>query len=243
MQAETTAVKICAEEMINSNVSGRNIFIFSDSQATIKAISKSTISTTTVKECVDKLNFLGKSNTLTISWVPVHSGVLGYEIADELANEGTELEEIGIIKPSPDSIKNTRTKRLGRKMLKDLSNRLKHSKILMEPFKKGKDDLIKMKSKYLRVIIGMLTGHSCLRKFLNRIGKANSAYCRYCQEDEDEDMNHVLTNCPAFARIRLSTGGKAFLSEVKLKNVNILNLLKFAKLSNVYETFLRDQEI
>jgi hypothetical protein len=94
----------------------------------------------------------------------------------------------------------------------------------------------------LRVIIGMLTGHSCLRKFLNRIGKAENTNCRYCQEDEDEDVNHVLTECPAFARIRLSVLGKAFPSEVELKEVNFLSLLKFAKLSNVYDTFFRDQE-
>jgi hypothetical protein len=60
MHAETTAVKICAEEMIETNVSGRNIFILSDSQATIKALGKSTIRTTTVENCVGKLNILGK---------------------------------------------------------------------------------------------------------------------------------------------------------------------------------------
>jgi hypothetical protein len=144
-----------------------------------------------------------------------------------------------------DDIKTTRIKSLGEKVFKDLWNRqrgLKHSKMMMEPFKKGKGELIRMKRKDLRVIIGMLTGHSCLRKFLNRIGKAENANCRYCQEDEDEDIKHILTECPSFARIRLSVLGKAFPSEVELKEVNFLSLLKFAKLSNVYDTFFRDQE-
>jgi hypothetical protein len=86
----------------------------------------------------------------------------------------------------------------------------------------------------------MLTGHSCLRKFLNRIGRADSVICRYCEEEE-EDMNHLLTRCPAFARIRLNTLGKDFPSEVELKGINPLRLLKFAKQSEIYETFFREQ--
>jgi hypothetical protein len=246
MQAETTAVKISVEELIKSKVRGRNLFIFSDSQATVKALSKSTINTITVKECVDKMNILGKTNNLTISWVPGHSGVPGNEIADELANEGARLETISIQTPVSESIKINRIKDRGEKMFKDLWNRqrgLKHSKMMMEPFKKGKNELTRMKRKDLRVIIGILTGHSCLRKFLNRIGKADSAYCRYCQEDEDEDMNHLLTECPAFSRIRLDILGSESPSEAELKEIKPLTLLKFAKVSKIYDTFFRDEEI
>lgn len=91
--------------MIKTNVSERNVFIFSDSQAMIKALGKSIIRTTTVKDCVEKLNILGKRNNLTVSWVPGHSGIEGNKKADELANEGTKLDSISIVTPTPDSIK------------------------------------------------------------------------------------------------------------------------------------------
>ena len=240
MQAETLAVKICAEEMIQSNISDKNIYIFTDSQATIKAISKSTINTLSVKECVNELNSLGISNNLTVSWVPGHSGIPGNEKADELANKGTNLDNISIVTPAPGCIKVNKIKSWGEKLFKDLWNRqrgLKHSKMMMEPFKKGKYDLVKMKRRDLRVIIGLLTGHSCLKKFLNRIGKSDDTICSYCQEDEDEDMTHLLTGCPALARIRLTTLGVASPSEAELKEMNPLSLLKFAKQSYIYDTF------
>ena len=48
----------------------------------------------------------------------------------------------------------------------------------------------------------ILTGYSTLRKHLHRIGRADSAVCRACGED-DETLEHYLCECPAFAGIRV----------------------------------------
>ena len=48
----------------------------------------------------------------------------------------------------------------------------------------------------------ILTGLLTLRKPLHRIGRADSAVCRACGEDE-ETLEHYLCEWPAFARIRV----------------------------------------
>jgi ribonuclease HI len=242
MQAETIAIKICAEEMNQRNLKDRNIFIFSDSQAALKAITKSSISTLTVKDCVNSLNILGRNNKLVLSWVPGHSGIPGNEKADELANLGAKLTNITITTPVPGSHRSNRIKDRGKNLFLNLWSRnrgLKHSKLMFEPFKKGKH-LVKLKRRDLRVLIGILTGHSCLKKFLHRIGKAEDPYCRCCNEEVDEDMKHLLTECPAFARYRYILFGDESPSETVLKNINTSVLLKYAKRTEIYGSFFRD---
>jgi ribonuclease HI len=244
MQAETTALRLCAEEIIRLNITGRKIFIFSDSQAAIGAIGKSTVNTDTVRECVRKLNMAGRNNDITVSWVPGHSDNTGNDRADDLANRGTEIDEITMNTPIPGSLRRIKYKNLAIKLFKDLWNNqrgLKHSKLMMEPFKKGKIDLTKLKRRDLRVIIGILTGQSCLNKFLNRIGKVDSSMCRYCMEEE-EDMKHLLMECPAFMRIRRNLLESENLTGNQLKEINPLQLIKFAKKTGIYDTFFRDIE-
>ncbi len=243
MQAETIAIKLCAEEMIQLSIKDRDIHIFSDSQAALKAITKSTISTLTVKDCIKSLNTLGRNNKVTLSWVPGHTGVPGNEKADELANAGAKLANVSISTPVPMSVRSTRIKERGKKLFRDLWNKhrgLTHSKMMMEPFKKGKYVKFKLKRKDLRVLIGILTGHCCLNKFLHRIMKADNPYCRSCNEEVDEDMEHLLTECPAFATYRLRMFGDASPSREVLKNSSISILLKYAKVTEIYGTFFRD---
>jgi ribonuclease HI len=245
MQAETIAIKICAEEASHLNLQGRNVFIFSDSQAAIQAIAKHTIKAKTVKTCIEQLNSLGSMNNVTISWVPGHSEIPGNDTADELANAGAKLDDISMTTPVPISTRASSNKEHGKKLFKDLFNNqrgLKHSKMMMEPFKKGKRNLIRLSRKNLRVIIGILTGHSCLQKFLYRIGKADDPACTQCNEQVDEDMMHILTSCPALIECREKVFGSAFPDESELKNMSSSTLLKFARESKLYDTFFRDQD-
>jgi hypothetical protein len=245
MQAETIAIKLCAEEMLQREITNRNIFVFSDSQAALMAIAKSTVSNKTVKECIDSLNRIGEHNNLVISWVPGHSNVTGNERADELANEGANMANISIETPIPGTIRRMQIRNRGEKLFKDLWNKnrgLKHSKLMMEPFKKGKNHLIKLKRNDLRVIIGILTGHSCFKKYLSRIGKAENPFCRACNEEVDEDMKHLLTECPALIRYRINIFGNAFPGEVELKKAKVSELMRYAKLTEIYGSFFRDEQ-
>ena len=61
-------------------------------------------------------------------------------------------------------------------------------------------EILILNSKELSLLMEVLTGHSTLRMHLHRIGRADSAVCRACLEDE-ETLEHYLCECPAFAGI------------------------------------------
>ena len=49
-----------------------------------------------------------------------------------------------------------------------------------------------------RVVIGLLTGHSTLRRYLNITGLSNNPACRKCGTEEDISV-HILCECEALA--------------------------------------------
>lgn len=62
------------------------------------------------------------------------------------------------------------------------------------PSLKRSRDLVNFNRRDLRVAIGMLTGTSCLKSFLHKIGKAADDRCRWC-EDGKENIMHFLIGC------------------------------------------------
>jgi ribonuclease HI len=81
-QAEIYAIKACITENTEKGYKGRNIYILSDSQASIKALNTCQINSKLVWDCHQSLMRLAEHNRVQLIWVPGHMGIDGNEKAD-----------------------------------------------------------------------------------------------------------------------------------------------------------------
>ena len=86
----------CAVRIKEKGSKGKNIVIYSDSQAALKAISSPKVNSKLVGDCIQALEKVGLANKLTVAWVPGHEGHPGNEEADDLAKRGSVMEKIGL---------------------------------------------------------------------------------------------------------------------------------------------------
>ncbi|KAH8344541.1 hypothetical protein KR059_000219, partial [Drosophila kikkawai] len=66
--------------------------LFLDSQAAIRSMQSSAVSSKNVQASREPLDSLSSTKSVRIYWVPSHQGIDGSETADELAKEGVGLE-------------------------------------------------------------------------------------------------------------------------------------------------------
>jgi hypothetical protein len=89
------AIKGCTDQNIDRNYKNSNIYILSDSQSAIKALDKHHITSKLVWDCRQSLMQLARHNRVQLIWVPGHVGIVGNEMADQLAKTGSEHPFIG----------------------------------------------------------------------------------------------------------------------------------------------------
>jgi hypothetical protein len=94
-QTDVYAIKSCADENIKRRYRERNIYIFADSQAAIKALDKYRITSKLVWECRQTLVTLAEHKRVQLVWVQGHKGIEGNETADQLAKRGSLHPLIG----------------------------------------------------------------------------------------------------------------------------------------------------
>ena len=87
-QAEILAIEICALQCINKRYKGVEIYIISDSQASLVALGASVFNSQLTWSCYHNLKTLGSENKVTLLWSPGHSGTQGNEMADCRAKAG-----------------------------------------------------------------------------------------------------------------------------------------------------------
>lgn len=247
MQAELKGIEQCAKECIRRQITGKSILILTDSQAAIKALSRPLVSSKSVDNCVDELNNLATRNSVKIAWIPSHSGWKGNEKADKLANEGAGKTHIDFY------VRVTKTSLAARLInwerkhailaWENLKKKYKHCDKYVRGYEtKIANFLLGCSRRNLRVLIGILTGHACLNKFLMKIGKRNNNLCRYCKESgSTEDMSHVIRFCPALQAIRQRTLGNGTPTEADIRNIDYRKLLNFADESKLALIFFKDQ--
>lgn len=94
-QAEIHAIEVCARKCLDRGTVGKKVYILSDSQAALKALTSWKFESKLVFECRNILEHLAQNRDLTLMWVPGHMGIPGNERADELAKRGSETKFIG----------------------------------------------------------------------------------------------------------------------------------------------------
>lgn len=212
-QAEVTAIMECAVYNLNRGITDRNISIFSDSQAALRALDSCTFTSRLVWDCLIAVSLLGMKNNVTLCWVPGHSGIEGNEVADRLANDGASAPFVG---PSPfcgvsraqanyaimSWARERHSKRWAELPL------LRVSKLsLSSPSVKVASELLRLGRSELRLVVGLITGHGHLRKHLSRMGiYTGDPVCRKCGISE-ETADHLLYDCIGLCEVRAATLG------------------------------------
>lgn len=237
-QAEVHAIETCARMLDERQLKHRNIKIFSDSQAALKALESITCTSKAIWSCKEALGSLGGKNKISLIWIPSHTGYEGNEEADNLAKAGAEYNPVG---PEPvlgiayNTAKHTiviREKEKSKRYWERLPG-LNHSKAFIPDMtKKVTDTIRELGRKHLKALMGMYTGHCRLRHHMYRIGLAESAECRLCME-EDETAEHILCSCPAVERIRHSTLGNALPRAEDIKRASPSQIIELLRRSGL----------
>ncbi|KAJ8911334.1 hypothetical protein NQ315_003988 [Exocentrus adspersus] len=88
-QAEIHAIELCGRELENRGLNRRSIKIFSDSQAALKALGSYRCISKAAWNCQQTLSGVGRTNTLTLVWIPGHVGLEVFLRKDQIKSESS----------------------------------------------------------------------------------------------------------------------------------------------------------
>ena len=206
-QAEVFAIQQAATLIIRSGIVNKCVCIHTDSQAAIKALDNPKIRSKTILSAVNIVNKLGEKNSVTLAWVPGHSGIPGNELADLFARCAVNTLCVGPEPFVPVSARVCRTNMLSwsaKQHQKRWNEMLgsQHARTTVPNISNKRARLVlRLNKRCIRQLFQVLTGHSELADHRFRIGKRNSPICPKC-ELENENVIHYIEKCPHYEMIR-----------------------------------------
>jgi ribonuclease HI len=212
-QTEIYAMLQCAYENIRRAYRNKRILIFSDSQAALRALDGSKVTSNLVAECLNALSVLAGWNEVTLAWVPGHCSIPGNEEADRLARQASGLPlhgpelALGIPTCSVTEAIRAWTTKQHLCTWRNLTGH-RHAKLFISgPCGQRADNLLKLSRRQLKMVVAILTGHAPVRKHLHIMGLFNGdPTSRFCGK-ETETVQHIICCCEALARQRYNVFG------------------------------------
>lgn len=220
--AEIRAILESAHYFMEQKKTDEILFICSDSQAALKALSSVKFTSALTLETWEVLNKLALSNRVDLLWVPGHSNIEGNEKADALARIGALSTPLG-----PEPIMGT-PHSLNKQIIIKLREvafirhwthipSCRQAKNCIRINKKHSKYLINLSRTRLKIYTGVVTGHFGFNNHLTTIGKRSDSGCDLCGHHTDT-AEHYLCDCPAFI-----TNRRKFLGGFIIK----YNLIKY----------------
>lgn len=238
-QAELTAVFQAALLVAVSDESNKDITIYTDSQAAIKALESPVTNSKLVQLCKDKLKEISGRHRVILCWVPGHRDIPGNERADELARRGSMLDAseamtfvgipLGTLKRGIVKLATNK----GEQRWNNLST-CRTARLMWAGYHHGRTKLLLSGSRTeTKNLVSVLTGHWTIGDHARRLGLSANDFCRSCNEAEEaETVRHLLCDCPALSKRRGRFLGSYFFSDLgELQNVELKDLSGFLKAS------------
>jgi ribonuclease HI len=209
--AELFAVKLAIEHGIKINKN--NIVICTDSMGAcqrinihINKINKKNNKTDKLVQDILNLVNINTNHQIIIIWIPGHKNITGNEIADQLAKQGCDSEDILEIKLQlPDAVNKIKNNRFESwKNWFTTQSQLKGkyyfsiNSVLNENAWFTK---IKLGNVHTKIINRLLAGHTYTKKWLNIMKIENTNTCETCH-DKTEDEKHLISECIKYETIR-----------------------------------------
>ena len=233
-QAEIMAISETADWLISEETRWKNVTIYSDSQAALKALQGYRFTSNLTLECSNKLSKLARVNRVSLQWIPSHTGYEGNEAADALAKEATERSPLGPtpIIPIPPKVVSGMVDELVRGAHLDTwRNRedCRQAKLFgLKPHPRRALHFLSMSRSSLRDVIQIVSGHGNFAKHRFACGKINSPLCRWCDGVEETAFHH-MAECSRYDLARLCIFGRNKLAEEDLPGLPIQSVVSYVK--------------
>ena len=219
---EMEGIRRAARQLLSLDMKEQEITIYCDNQSCIRTLSRNETTSRLALDTHNTLQQVGSLNRLFLEWIPGHSNHFGNETADQFAGEGCSriFHSLEPLLPLRESVINMDIQKWMESMWTRRwrsSPACRLSKFwIPRPRISNHSPALTFQRQALSLLVGIITGHTRVRKHLFTIGVSPSPLCECGGE---ESPAHVVADCPIHVMNRLLHLEQPIIHESMLKDL------------------------